>query len=167
MFFSKRNLVFSKILPGLCNETLFRLSRMYFFVESKHPESKKQPSTSKIYPSRCWTLAVTLSALSSISTDITYAGQRSERRKWIHCFEGVTAIIFCVAMSEYDQTLREDPTKVWCCECPCQLPFFANTNSRTVWKSPWLYGKRLATANGSPRQPLSCFSTNSTSSRPR
>jgi len=38
-------------------------------------------------------------------------GQRSERRKWIHCFEGVTAIIFCVAMSEYDQTLREDPTK--------------------------------------------------------
>lgn len=26
-------------------------------------------------------------------------GQRSERKKWIHCFEGVTAIIFCVAMS--------------------------------------------------------------------
>ncbi|CAG5130144.1 unnamed protein product, partial [Candidula unifasciata] len=28
-------------------------------------------------------------------------GQRSERKKWIHCFEGVTAIIFIVAMSEY------------------------------------------------------------------
>ena len=25
-------------------------------------------------------------------------GQRSERKKWIHCFEGVTAIIFCVAL---------------------------------------------------------------------
>ncbi|KAK2093593.1 Guanine nucleotide-binding protein G(i) subunit alpha-2 [Saguinus oedipus] len=24
---------------------------------------------------------------------------RSERKKWIHCFEGVTAIIFCVALS--------------------------------------------------------------------
>ncbi|KAK6109571.1 GTP-binding regulatory protein alpha chain -starfish, putative [Brugia malayi] len=35
-------------------------------------------------------------------------GQRSERKKWIHCFEGVTAIIFCVAMSEYDMKLAED-----------------------------------------------------------
>lgn len=30
-------------------------------------------------------------------------GQRSERKKWIHCFEGVTAIIFCVALSGNDQ----------------------------------------------------------------
>lgn len=35
-------------------------------------------------------------------------GQKSERSKWIHCFNGVTAIIFCVALSEYDQTLYED-----------------------------------------------------------
>ncbi|KAI8809106.1 G protein alpha subunit [Cladochytrium replicatum] len=35
-------------------------------------------------------------------------GQRSERRKWIHCFEGVTSIIFCVALSEYDQVLLEE-----------------------------------------------------------
>ena len=41
-------------------------------------------------------------------------GQRSERKKWIHCFEDVTAIIFCVAMSEYDQVLHEDETTVSC-----------------------------------------------------
>uniref|UniRef100_A0A1I7UMX9 Guanine nucleotide-binding protein G(K) subunit alpha n=1 Tax=Caenorhabditis tropicalis TaxID=1561998 RepID=A0A1I7UMX9_9PELO len=35
-------------------------------------------------------------------------GQRSERKKWIHCFEDVTALIFCVAMSEYDMVLVED-----------------------------------------------------------
>jgi guanine nucleotide-binding protein G(i) subunit alpha len=35
-------------------------------------------------------------------------GQRSERKKWIHCFEGVTAIIFLVALSEYDLSLAED-----------------------------------------------------------
>jgi len=38
-------------------------------------------------------------------------GQRSERRKWIHCFDSVTAVIFCVALSEYDQMLREDVTQ--------------------------------------------------------
>jgi len=35
-------------------------------------------------------------------------GQRNERKKWIHCFDGVTAIIFVAAISEYDQTLYED-----------------------------------------------------------
>jgi hypothetical protein len=39
-------------------------------------------------------------------------GQRSERKKWIHCFEGVTAIIFCVALSEYDLVLAEDDEMV-------------------------------------------------------
>jgi hypothetical protein len=37
-------------------------------------------------------------------------GQRSERRKWIHCFENVNAIIFFVSLSEYDQVLGEDAT---------------------------------------------------------
>jgi len=37
-------------------------------------------------------------------------GQRSERKKWIHCFENVTAILFLVAISEYDQNLIEDET---------------------------------------------------------
>jgi len=35
-------------------------------------------------------------------------GQRNERKKWIHCFENVTAVIFVAAISEYDQVLYED-----------------------------------------------------------
>ncbi|KAK4995901.1 Guanine nucleotide-binding protein alpha-2 subunit [Elasticomyces elasticus] len=38
-------------------------------------------------------------------------GQRSERKKWIHCFENVTSIIFCVALSEYDQVLLEESSQ--------------------------------------------------------
>lgn len=35
-------------------------------------------------------------------------GQRSERKKWIHCFENVTAVLFVSAISAYDQVLYED-----------------------------------------------------------
>jgi len=40
-------------------------------------------------------------------TDV--GGQRNHRRKWIHCFDSVTAIIYCVALNEYDMVMREDP----------------------------------------------------------
>lgn len=44
---------------------------------------------------------------------VDVGGQRSERRKWIHCFASVTSIIFIVALSEYDQVLFEDKNQVW------------------------------------------------------
>lgn len=39
---------------------------------------------------------------------IDVGGQKSERKKWYHCFDGVTAIIFVAAINEYDQVLFED-----------------------------------------------------------
>lgn len=38
------------------------------------------------------------------------AGQRTSRKKWIHCFDNVDAIIFVAAISEYDQKIFEDGT---------------------------------------------------------
>ena len=43
-------------------------------------------------------------------TLIDVGGQRSERKKWLNCFDGVNAVVFVVAMSEYDQVLNEDAT---------------------------------------------------------
>ena len=47
--------------------------------------------------------------------NITYkifdvGGQRSERRKWLHCFDDVKAVLFVAALSGYDMTLIEDGT---------------------------------------------------------
>ena len=44
--------------------------------------------------------------------DLTYrmfdvGGQRSERKKWIHCFENVTSILFLANAAGYDQVLEE------------------------------------------------------------
>eukprot|EP01103_Thecamoeba_quadrilineata_P000791 TRINITY_DN10697_c0_g1_i1.p1 TRINITY_DN10697_c0_g1~~TRINITY_DN10697_c0_g1_i1.p1 ORF type:complete len:352 (+),score=87.69 TRINITY_DN10697_c0_g1_i1:78-1133(+) len=65
---------------------------------------------------------------------VDVGGQRSERRKWIHCFNDVNAIFFIVALNEYDQKLREDHTvnrmdeaiRLFC-EI-CNYPDFASTN---------------------------------------
>lgn len=39
-------------------------------------------------------------------------GQRSERRKWIQCFDDVGALLFVVALSGYDMVLQEDNSVV-------------------------------------------------------
>lgn len=60
-------------------------------------------------------------------------GQRSERKKWIHCFEDVTTILFIVAVSEYDQSLFEDVTMnrmneaLTLFDSICNSPWFTST----------------------------------------
>lgn len=56
-------------------------------------------------------------------------GQRSERKKWIHCFEGVTCIIFIAALSAYDMVLVEDDEVVGLF---VSNPFFQTTSSSLI-----------------------------------
>lgn len=65
-------------------------------------------------------------------------GQRSERKKWIHCFEGVTAIIFIVALSEYDLTLAEDQEMVRMLKLhTVDLLLWCSIENRTFDLGPW------------------------------
>jgi len=71
------------------------------------------PTVQDILFSRTRTVGINEIAFKFTGTQmrlVDVGGQRSERRKWIHCFEEVTAIFFITAISEYDQVLREDET---------------------------------------------------------
>jgi len=43
-------------------------------------------------------------------TFIDVGGQRSERKKWIHCFEDIQALMFIVAISDYNLLSPDDHT---------------------------------------------------------
>jgi len=44
-------------------------------------------------------------------TLIDVGGQRGERRKWVGCFEEVTAVVYLSAINEFDMNMEEDPTQ--------------------------------------------------------
>lgn len=41
---------------------------------------------------------------------VDVGGQKTERRKWIHCFDNVTSVIFLASLIEYDQRV-DDPSE--------------------------------------------------------
>jgi guanine nucleotide-binding protein subunit alpha len=90
-------------------------SASYFFEElGRISQDDYMPNTMDIVRTRKKTsgifdLKFELQGLKIHIFDV--GGQRSERKKWIYCFDNVASIIFCVALSEYDQVLLEDKTK--------------------------------------------------------
>jgi GTPase SAR1 family protein len=96
------------------NEYQLNDSAKYFLDLIDHTaKSDYVPSTQDILRSRVKTTGIVeinfkLKDLNFRVFDV--GGQRSERKKWIHCFEDVTSIIFIVALSEYDLVLVEDET---------------------------------------------------------
>ncbi|KAJ4695819.1 Guanine nucleotide-binding protein alpha-2 subunit, variant 2 [Exophiala dermatitidis] len=87
-------------------------SAPYFFEEVRRIAAPDYiPNEADVLRARTKTTGIyetrfTMGQLSIHMFDV--GGQRSERKKWIHCFENVTSIIFCVALSEYDQVLLEE-----------------------------------------------------------
>jgi len=80
---------------------------------------------------------------------VDVGGQRSERKKWIHCFEDVTAVIFCVAMSEFDLKLFEDDETNRMHESlrlfkeMCNLPYFRKTAMILFLNKKDLYEEKI------------------------
>jgi len=79
-------------------------------------------------------------------------GQRNERRKWIHCFEDVTAVIFVAAINEYDQVLYEDnkvnrmDEAVILFDEICNSKWFVNTSMILFLNKQDLFREKLVTS---------------------
>ncbi|GAA5877082.1 hypothetical protein JCM16303_006161 [Sporobolomyces ruberrimus] len=90
-------------------------SAPYFFDEIKRIGAGSYvPSETDVLHARTKTTGISETKFKSGTLSIhmfDVGGQRSERKKWIHCFESVTSIIFCVALSEYDQVLLEESSQ--------------------------------------------------------
>ena len=48
----------------------------------------------------------------SVYRVIDVGGQKNQRKKWIHFFEGVTAVVFFASLSSYDEFVEEDENSV-------------------------------------------------------
>ncbi|XP_037040266.1 guanine nucleotide-binding protein G(q) subunit alpha-like [Bradysia coprophila] len=86
-------------------------SAKYFFTNVERiAASDYLPTQQDILRSRVSTTGIveyTFDLDSVVFRMIDVGGQRSERRKWIHCFENIDPIIFLTSLSEYDQVLCE------------------------------------------------------------
>ncbi|CEO95345.1 G-protein alpha subunit [Plasmodiophora brassicae] len=90
---------------------------------------------------------------------IDVGGQRNERKKWLHCFEGVTGVLFVVSLSEYDQGLYEDDSvnrtteSLSLFEQICNSPFFKDTTIVLFLNKADIFREKLKTSPLSHRFP--------------
>ncbi|KAH6903452.1 guanine nucleotide binding protein, alpha subunit [Coprinopsis sp. MPI-PUGE-AT-0042] len=94
------------------NEAALPDNLQYFFPSlDRLFEPSYQPTEQDIIRCRARTIGITETSFRLGDQDmlmVDVGGQKSERRKWIHCFQDVTSILFLVSLSGYDQCLVED-----------------------------------------------------------
>jgi len=111
------------------------------------------PTDQDILRSRVKTTGITETTF--VIDKLTYrmfdvGGQRSERKKWIHCFENVTSVIFMAALSEYDQVLIEDDSvnrmqeALTLFDSICNSKWFTNTSMILFLNKIDLFKEKLA-----------------------
>ncbi|ORY96375.1 G-alpha protein [Syncephalastrum racemosum] len=135
-------------------------ARYYFDSILRIGQPHYIPSDQDVLRSRVKTTGITETTF--VIGDLTYrmldvGGQRSERKKWIHCFENVTTLVFLVAISEYDQVLFEDASvnrlqeSLTLFDSICNSRWFIKTSIILFLNKIDLFAEKL------PRSPLSKF----------
>jgi guanine nucleotide-binding protein G(o) subunit alpha len=90
-------------------------------------------------------------------------GQRSERRKWIDCFEAVDSVIFVAALSEYDQSLAESKRTNRMVEAlelfksVCNNRAFANTSIMLFLNKKDIFAEKIMYSDIAAQKPFSDY----------
>ncbi|KAH8827083.1 guanine nucleotide binding protein, alpha subunit [Flagelloscypha sp. PMI_526] len=133
------------------NEAALPENLPYFFDDlTRLFKPDYQPSRQDILMTRARTIGITETTFTIGRHEllmVDVGGQKTERRKWIHCFEDVTAIVFLASLSGYDQCLVEDrdanqmqdAMTIWDSICNSQwfedTPFILFLNKYDLFKS--------------------------------
>jgi len=88
-------------------------SSPYYWEEAERiAKDNYVPTKEDIIRSKCTTHGINETHLKYKNIEFTFidvGGQRSERRKWLHCFDKSFAVIYVCAINEYDgKVLEED-----------------------------------------------------------
>ncbi|KAK0499364.1 heterotrimeric G protein alpha subunit 4 [Armillaria luteobubalina] len=120
------------------NEASLPENLEYFFSDLDrlfHPQY--QPTEQDIIQCRVRTIGIIETVFRLQDREVTVVdvgGQRSERRKWIHCFRDATSVLFFINLNGYDQCLAEDKDAnqmhdamaIW--EAICRSRWFEHTS---------------------------------------
>jgi len=104
------------------------LERVHLIKQEDYSPSEQDILRCRVLTSGIFETKFTVDKVNFHMFDV--GGQRDERRKWIQCFNDVTAIIFVTACSGYNMVLREDATQNRLRE---SLDLF-----KSIWNNRWL-----------------------------
>ncbi|KAJ7065873.1 heterotrimeric G protein alpha subunit 4 [Mycena amicta] len=114
------------------------------------------PTAQDIVHARARTIGITETTFKVAGKEmlmVDVGGQKSERRKWIHCFQDVTSILFLASLSGYDQCLVEDRSAnqmhdamtIW--DSICHSKWFKQTSIILFLNKDDLFQKKIKTSH--------------------
>eukprot|EP00038_Savillea_parva_P006801 m.165952 g.165952 ORF g.165952 m.165952 type:complete len:363 (-) comp12627_c0_seq1:81-1169(-) len=151
------------VQEGLANSNKFQLNdsaKYYFNRVDEIAKPDYCPTQDDVLRSRVQTTGIVETQFrfkGMIFNVIDVGGQRSERRKWINCFDNVTAVLYCAALSGYDTMIRETADheekvnriheSLELFEGICNNKFFADTAIILFLNKTDLFAEKIQTSN--------------------
>jgi len=151
------------VQEGLANSNKFQLNdsaRYYFGRVDEIAKPDYIPSQDDVLRSRVQTTGIIetqFQVKGMIFNLIDVGGQRSERKKWINCFDNVTAVLYCASLSGYDTVIRETADheeqvnrvheSLELFQGICNNKFFTNTAIILFLNKTDLFAEKIKTSN--------------------